>query len=138
MASQETVLRGICGALDVYLSQARLSQLRLREPHSLNALEKWMRGQQLMDQWDPMADSRAETMFLAKADPEDADAFRTALRAADFKSTRGNFSFGPNQHPVQDWYAVEVVKGADGKPTTVTKEKIIENYGDIYAADCKM
>ncbi|MDX5356704.1 MAG: hypothetical protein LPK12_03075 [Rhodobacterales bacterium] len=64
MASQETVLRGICGALDVYLSQARLSQLRLREPHSLNALEKWMRGQQLMDQWDPMADSRAETMFL--------------------------------------------------------------------------
>lgn len=64
MASQETVLRGICGALDVYLSQARLSQLRLREPRSLNALEKWMRGQQLMDQWDPMADSRAETMFL--------------------------------------------------------------------------
>ena len=75
---------------------------------------------------------------LAKADPEDADAFRTALRAADFKSTRGNFAFGPNQHPVQDWYAVEVVKGADGKPTTVSKEKIIENYGDIYAADCKM
>lgn len=64
MASQEAVLRGICGALDVYLSQARLSQLRLREPHSLNALEKWMRGQQLMDQWDPTADSRAETMFL--------------------------------------------------------------------------
>lgn len=64
MASQETVLRGICGALDVYLSQARLSQLRLRESHSLNALEKWMRGQQLMDQWDPMADNRAETMFL--------------------------------------------------------------------------
>lgn len=63
MASQETVLRGICGALDVYLSQARLAQLRLREPHSLNALEKWMRGQQLMDQWDPAADARAEAMF---------------------------------------------------------------------------
>lgn len=63
LASQETVLRGICGALDVYLSQARLSQLRLREPHSLNALEKWMRGQQLMDQWDPAADARAEQMF---------------------------------------------------------------------------
>lgn len=63
MASQETVLRGICGALDVYLSQARLAQLRLREPHSLNALEKWMRGQQLMDQWDPQADERAEAMF---------------------------------------------------------------------------
>lgn len=63
LASQETVLRGICGALDVYLSQARLAQLRLREPHSLSALEKWMRGQQLMDQWDPTADERAEAMF---------------------------------------------------------------------------
>lgn len=63
LASQETVLRGICGALDVYLSQARLAQLRLREPHSLSALEKWMRGQQLMDQWDPVADERAEAMF---------------------------------------------------------------------------
>ena len=63
LASQETVLRGICGALDVYLSQARLAQLRLREPHSLSALEKWMRGQQLMDQWDPAADERAEAMF---------------------------------------------------------------------------
>ena len=63
LASQETVLRGICGALDVYLSQARLAQLRLRAPHSLNALEKWMRGQQLMDQWDPQADARAEAMF---------------------------------------------------------------------------
>ena len=75
---------------------------------------------------------------LAKAEPDDADAFREALRAADFKSTRGNFAFGPNQHPVQDWYMVEVTKGADGKPTTVTKDKIIEGYGDIYAAECKM
>lgn len=64
LASQEKVLRGIAGALDVYLSQARLAQLRLREPRSLNALEKWMRGQQLMDQWDAGADARAEAMFL--------------------------------------------------------------------------
>ena len=63
LASQETVLRGIAGALDVYLSQARLAQFRLREPHSLNALEKWMRGQQLMDQWDADADARAEALF---------------------------------------------------------------------------
>ena len=63
LASQETVLRGIAGALDVYLSQDRLVRLRLREPHSLNALEKWLRGQQLMDQWDAEADARAEALF---------------------------------------------------------------------------
>lgn len=63
LTSQETVLRGIAGALDVYLSQDRLVRLRLREPHSLSALEKWLRGQQLMDQWDAEADARAEALF---------------------------------------------------------------------------
>lgn len=63
LASQETVLRGIAGALDVYLSQDRLVRLRLRESHSLSALEKWLRGQQLMDQWDAEADARAEALF---------------------------------------------------------------------------
>ena len=63
-ASRETVLRGVSGALDVYLSQARLSQLRLREPQSLSAFEKWMRGQQLLDIWEPEADARAEQLFL--------------------------------------------------------------------------
>lgn len=69
---------------------------------------------------------------------DDIDAFRTALRKADFQSVRGNFSFGPNQHPVQDWYLFDVVKGADGLPTTKTNRKLIENYGDIHSADCKM
>ncbi|MDO9526253.1 MAG: BTAD domain-containing putative transcriptional regulator, partial [Gemmobacter sp.] len=63
-ASRETVLRGVSGALDVYLSQARLAQLRLREPQSLSAFEKWMRGQQLLDIWQPEADARAEQLFL--------------------------------------------------------------------------
>lgn len=70
--------------------------------------------------------------------PENEDAFREALRKADFASTRGNFSFGKNQHPVQDWYMVDFVKGEDGKPVAVTKEKIVENYGDIHAAECAM
>lgn len=70
--------------------------------------------------------------------PENEEAFREALRAADFKSTRGNFSFGKNQHPVQDWFMVDFVKGADGKPVAVTQEKIIEGYGDIHAAECTM
>jgi hypothetical protein len=41
---------------------------------------------------------------------EDPDAFREALRAADFDSTRGDFAFGPNHHPIQDIYAREVVQ----------------------------
>ena len=74
---------------------------------------------------------------LAKAEPSDADAFRAALEAAEFNSTRGDFSFGPNHHPVQTIYAREVIKEGD-----VFTNKIIgialENHSDAYAADCKM
>ncbi|MYA36064.1 MAG: ABC transporter substrate-binding protein [Gammaproteobacteria bacterium] len=71
------------------------------------------------------------------ADVSDADAFREALRAADFDSTRGDFAFGPNHHPIQTIYAREVVKEGD-----VFTNKIIgtalENHSDAYAAECKM
>jgi branched-chain amino acid transport system substrate-binding protein len=74
---------------------------------------------------------------LEKAMPSDADAFRDALRAADFESTRGDFAFGPNHHPIQTIYAREVIKEGD-----VFTNKIIgvalENHSDAYAADCKM
>ncbi|WP_299690065.1 ABC transporter substrate-binding protein [uncultured Tateyamaria sp.] len=74
---------------------------------------------------------------LDKAAPSDADAFRDALRAAEFDSTRGDFAFGPNQHPIQTIYAREVVREGD-----VLTNKIIgvalENHSDVYAADCKM
>ncbi len=74
---------------------------------------------------------------LETAEPADADAFRDALRAAKFASTRGDFAFGPNHHPVQTIYAREVVKEGD-----IFTNKIIgvalENHADAYAADCKM
>jgi branched-chain amino acid transport system substrate-binding protein len=68
----------------------------------------------------------------------DTEAFRTAMLKADFKSIRGAFKFGPNQHPIQDWYALKVEKGADGKPAIVTKGKVLTNHGDFYAAQCKL
>lgn len=75
---------------------------------------------------------------LTKATPDDQDAFREALRAADFASTRGEFKWGANQHPVQNWYTTEMVKGEDGKITAKTLSKHREMVGDVYAANCKM
>ena len=69
---------------------------------------------------------------------DDPAAFRKAMLKADFASTRGSFKFGPNQHPVQDWYALKVEKGADGKLSLNTKGKILTDYGDSYAKDCKL
>ncbi len=69
---------------------------------------------------------------------DDTKAFRTAMLKADFNSVRGNFKFGNNQHPIQDWYAMKVVKGADGAPTIQTTGKISSGTGDFYAKDCKL
>lgn len=69
---------------------------------------------------------------------DDADAFRDAMRKADFESVRGKFKFGPNQHPIEDWYALKVVKGDDGKPVLKTGDKVFEDHGDAYSDQCKM
>jgi len=69
---------------------------------------------------------------------DDTEAFRKAMLKADFSSVRGNFQFGPNQHPVQDWYALKVEKGADGALSLNTKRKIMSAYGDSFAKDCKL
>jgi branched-chain amino acid transport system substrate-binding protein len=69
---------------------------------------------------------------------DNADAFSAAMRKADFQSVRGSFKFGPNQHPVHDWYSLKVEKGADGQLGIVTKGKVLEAHGDFYAKDCKI
>ena len=74
---------------------------------------------------------------LEKSDVSDMDAFRAALKEADFDSTRGDFAFGPNNHPVQTIYARKVVKEGD----VFTNELIgpaLVNHSDAYAAECEM
>ncbi len=73
----------------------------------------------------------------AKADISDKAAFREALRAADFESVRGDFKFGPNQHPIQNIYVREVIK-ENGVLTNKIVSIGLENHGDAYAVDCKM
>lgn len=74
---------------------------------------------------------------LEAAEVTDRDAFLEALRAADFDSTRGDFEFGPNQHPIQDIYVREVVREGD----VLTNRLVglaLEDHGDAYAAECAM
>lgn len=68
----------------------------------------------------------------------DKDALRTALRAADFRSVRGNFRFGANHYPVQDFWLCQVARRPDGKFQTETVRKVLENNTDPYAAECRM
>jgi len=74
---------------------------------------------------------------VGKASVSDADAFRAALKEADFASTRGDFKFNTNNHPIQDIYVREVIKEGD-----IYTNKIIgtalEDHGDAYASECKI
>jgi branched-chain amino acid transport system substrate-binding protein len=74
---------------------------------------------------------------VANASVKDKDAFRAALKAADFASVRGEFTFNKNNHPIQNVYVREVVKEGD-----VLTNKIIatafEKHGDAYADQCAM
>ena len=69
---------------------------------------------------------------------EDKEALRAAIKAADFKSVRGDFKFGPNQFPVQNYYLQLVGKSADGRVAHKTIGTVLQNRADAYAQDCKM
>lgn len=69
---------------------------------------------------------------------EDKDAFRAALRNANFKSVRGDFKFNTNQYPIQTYYLRHVVKDEQGRITNKLVSTIMENYEDPFAAECKM
>ena len=71
-------------------------------------------------------------------DVSKTDALREAIRKADFPTVRGQFAFAPNQHPVQDIYIREVVKGADGKYTNKTLEAVFTNHSNVYVEECQM
>jgi branched-chain amino acid transport system substrate-binding protein len=68
----------------------------------------------------------------------DKDALRAALKKANFKSVRGEFRFGPNQFPIQDYYLRVVRKDDRGEINNRVLSKVFEKHADAYASQCKM
>jgi branched-chain amino acid transport system substrate-binding protein len=67
----------------------------------------------------------------------DKDKLRKAIEKAPFKSVRGNFKFGPNHIPIQNFYLQDVVKdGDDYRLKTVAT--IVESDQDKHVGKCKM
>ncbi|MEX2035343.1 MAG: ABC transporter substrate-binding protein [Xanthobacteraceae bacterium] len=72
-----------------------------------------------------------------KGDMSKKDALRRALEKANFKSVRGNFKFGPNHVPIQNFYLQDAVKdGDDYRLKTVAT--IVQNDQDKHWQKCKM
>lgn len=74
---------------------------------------------------------------MAKADISDSDAFRSALKAADFASVRGKFSFSSNHHPVQDLYVREVIKEGDVYTNKLVGTSL-KDHANAYVDQCSM
>jgi branched-chain amino acid transport system substrate-binding protein len=69
---------------------------------------------------------------------EDKEAVRAALKAAKFKSVRGDFKFNNNQFPIQSLYMRTVIKDAQGRITNKLGATIFTAHADAYASACKM
>ncbi len=69
---------------------------------------------------------------------KDKDALRAALKAADFESVRGRYSYGNNHMPIQNFYLREVVTDSEGRWTTKIVAKVFDNHQDPHAKKCKM
>jgi len=69
---------------------------------------------------------------------DDKDGIRAALKAANYDSVRGKYSYGNNNMPIQNFYLREVVADADGNWTTKVVATVYENHQDPYAAECAL
>ena len=69
---------------------------------------------------------------------KDKNAVRKALKAANFESVRGSYTYGNNHMPIQNFYLREVVADAEGRWTTKIVKTVYTNHQDPYASQCKL
>jgi branched-chain amino acid transport system substrate-binding protein len=66
---------------------------------------------------------------------DDMQAVARAIRTGSIKSPRGTLTWNKNGFLIQPYYKLEIVKGADGKPTVAGRE-VIFNRADSYVEKC--
>jgi branched-chain amino acid transport system substrate-binding protein len=76
-------------------------------------------------------------VVAVKGDLTKKDEMRKAMEKADFKSVRGNFKFGPNHIPIQNFYLQDAVKQGD-EYVLKTVATIVENDQDKHVDKCPM
>jgi len=73
-----------------------------------------------------------------KGDLTNKEGLRKAMEKADFKSVRGNFKFGNNHVPIQNFYLQDAVKNADGSYSLKTVATIVKDDQDRFHDRCPM
>ncbi len=65
------------------------------------------------------------------------DAMRDAMRKANYKSVRGDYKYGNNHFPIQNFYLQEAVKDDGGGLTLKTTALALKDHQDRYHDRCK-
>ncbi len=73
----------------------------------------------------------ASAVAAVKGNLTDKAAVEAALKKADFKSVRGNFKFGNNHFPIQNFYLQDVVKDDKGDCVLKTVATIVKDNQDM-------
>ena len=73
-----------------------------------------------------------------KGNVADKKAFQVALKAADFKSVRGDFKFNSNNFPIQDFHVFEAIKDSQNRYTLKTVATSLKADRDAYYDKCPM
>lgn len=142
-ASLDNVILGAVGEVALGIHSSSHWNADFDNPASKAFVEAWRKAYNrpvttYASQGYDTALAFASALKATKGDLKDANAFREAMRKADFQSVRGKFAFGPNQHPIQNWYALKVERGDDGKPVLKTVGQVFADHGDAYSSACKM
>ncbi len=73
-----------------------------------------------------------------KGNIKNQEAFRAALRRANFQSVRGPFKFNRNQQPIQNTYVMAVDSRPDGSLYLKQVGIAAENAPDEFVGKCAM
>lgn len=86
-----------------------------------------------------------DSIFLIKSaadalagDLSDTAAVRDVMEKAEFPSVRGEFSYGKNHMPIQNFYSRKVVTDDEGNWTTEITGTVFENHQDSYVDECEV
>jgi len=61
-----------------------------------------------------------------------------AMRKADYRSTRGPYTYNVNHFPIENFYLLRTVQTPDGEFAMQIQKTVFESHKDAYYSKCPM
>jgi branched-chain amino acid transport system substrate-binding protein len=73
-----------------------------------------------------------------KGDLKNQKGMIAAMRKADYRSTRGAYTYNVNHFPIQNYYLLKAVQGPGDSIEMQIQKTVFEKHKDSYSQDCGM